>query len=108
MPPNSFAFVLLDTALFYSQYFWSPLYTLTPNTYNLNLRIKTEPVTVVADATVVAWFPNQICVNKSRDRLGFYAKIQIIFGTVYRIRCAELNLHGVSIAYSTGENKIFV
>ena len=71
-----------------------PLYLHCPKN-NLNLSIKTEPVTVGAAATVrvYVWFQ---CVNKIRtyctayrcicsncDRLGFYAEIHFIFGTVY-------------------------
>ena len=56
----------------------------------LNLLLKTEPVSVGADATVYVWFLGQIyvckyqttrCIRSSRDRLGFCAKIKIIFET---------------------------
>ena len=50
---------------------------------------------VGADATVGVWFLCQICVNKSQlysvpsalalDRLGLYAEIQIVVGTVWRL-----------------------
>ena len=33
---------------------------------NLNLRLKTEPVTAGADATVIVWFLGQLQYNKSR------------------------------------------
>ena len=58
---------------------------------NLNLCIKTEPVPVT---TVYVWFYDQIqftksqayiplrCIRSKRERLGFYAEIQSIFGTV--------------------------
>ena len=57
---------------------------LTQN--NLNLRI----------ATVYVWLLDQIycrkksdtyrCILSNRNRIGFYAEIHIIFGTVYRAR----------------------
>ena len=59
---------------------------------NLNLCIKTEPVTVT---TVYVWFMIRYslpkarhiciplrCIRSKRERLGFYAEIQSIFGTV--------------------------
>ena len=69
------------------------IYTVHCPKNSLNLRIKTEPVTVEADAMVNAWFLGQIyvnnqnlrCIRSRSDRLRFfYAEIQIIFGTVYR------------------------
>ena len=57
-----------------------------------NLRIKTKPVTAGADTAVycticlpVSIYTIQYCtvvISYNRDRLGFYAKILIIFGTV--------------------------
>ena len=59
---------------------------------NLNLRVKTEPVT--CNGIQYVWFLSHInlyicakkpdiyrCIRSSRDRLGFYAEIKIIFGT---------------------------
>ena len=63
--------------------------TLSQN--NLNLRIKTEPVTVVADVTVYVWFLQYIhgpdkCKQSPdrhrsrRSRLDLYAELQFILG----------------------------
>ena len=72
---------------------------LQPNLYtshcpknNLNLSIITELIRAGADAkaympTCMVHKPNKYhCICSYRDGLGFYAKIQIIFGTV----CATL------------------
>ena len=51
-----------------------------------NLRIKTEPIMVGADATVysMSWFKGQICIQyvykkTLHPRLAFYAEIHIFF-----------------------------
>ena len=66
---------------------------------NLNLRIKSEPATAGANATVYVcqtfWNIQLLlaqesdwhtvlyhCISSNRDRHGYYAEIQIIFGTV--------------------------
>ena len=64
----------------------------------MNISIKTKPVTVGANATQVSGPENvqqkpdtvhtvrvqcSRCIRSSRDRLGFYAEIKILFGTVY-------------------------
>ena len=62
--------------------------------HNLSLCIKTEPITVevyrcksiclVSEPHICKQKPDiYCCIRSSRDRLGYYAKIQIIFGTVY-------------------------
>ena len=54
---------------------------------------KAKPVTVGADVTVNESFLGQICtvctVSSRRDKLGFYADIQVIFGT----GCAATEVH---------------
>ena len=67
----------------------APPYTVPKN--NLNLSIKTEPVTVGEVATVYVWLLDQLNVfsksqtfkyrwiRSSRDKLGFQAEILIIF-----------------------------
>ena len=60
---------------------------------NLNICIQTRPFTAIADATVYVWLyctlhiPHKPdiyrCIYSCCDRLGLYAEIQIIFGTVY-------------------------
>ena len=67
-------------------------YNLSPKYSTVYLCIKTESVTVGADSTVYVWFLCQILymlyrfICSSRDRLGFYVKIQIIFWTVCCLR----------------------
>ena len=70
------------------------LNTLSQN--SMNISIKSKPVTVGANATQVSG-PENVqqkpdtvhtvqctrCIRSSRDRLGFYAEIKILFGTVY-------------------------
>ena len=46
--------------------------------YNLNLRIKTESVTAFVYTYLVRKPCNYRCICYNRDRLGFYAEIQII------------------------------
>ena len=53
-----------------------------------NLRIKTEPVTAFVYIHLAPKLDTYCCIRSSCDRLGFYAKIQIIFGTV----CAQYRI----------------
>ena len=71
---------------------------------NLNMHIKTEPVTVGADATVYVWFLCKIfvsncqtymycncCVRSRRDRRGSYSEIQIILRQCVYIEEEEIS-----------------
>ena len=80
---------------------------------NLNLCIKTEPVTVEADTTVYVWFSSDhrnvnkrisCCICSSCDKLGFYAEIQIMFGTVCLSMILFDNLHIYIILLFVVEN----
>ena len=55
--------------------------------HNMNLRIKTDPVTVGADAAVYVWFVGQIYV----------APAEIKFGTVYHHSSTMILIHSFKL-----------
>ena len=60
----------------------------------------------------IGWFaeekaPCYCCIRSSRDRLGFYAKIHIIFVTVYRITLYKANVDTTNLRVTNIKNGPF-
>ena len=55
---------------------------------NMNLRIKTEPVTIGAGVMLYVWFPCQLIVNKNRTYT--VASTQAVTGIVFKTE-VEIN-----------------
>ena len=97
---------------------WDGHWTLHCHKNNLNLHIKTEPVTVgVHYCMCLISFPDILvlvslqkpdiycCIHSCRDRLGFYAESQIIFGTVlaYQYATGRLESSCVCVCCSVAQ-----
>ena len=97
---------------------WDGHWILHCHKNNLNLHIKTEPVTVgVHYCMCLISFPDILvlvslqkpdiycCIHSCRDRLGFYAESQIIFGTVlaYQYATGRLESSCVCVCCSVAQ-----
>ena len=97
---------------------WDGHWILHCHKNNLNLHIKTEPVTVgvhycmclisFQDILVLVSLQKPdiyCCIHSCRDRLGFYAESQIIFGTVlaYQYATGRLESSCVCVCCSVAQ-----
>ena len=97
---------------------WDGHWILHCHKNNLNLHIKTEPATVgVHYCMCLISFPDILvlvslqkpdiycCIHSCRDRLGFYAESQIIFGTVlaYQYATGRLESSCVCVCCSVAQ-----